>query len=247
MTLYKLVIKRLWQIIGSRQESSRWTLQEFRRRFLENLRDCEWEPHPLYSVFTQFDGEYYLERKKAFLHKYRCFYAVSKTISPQKMIELGVCAGAGADAYLSATPGAEYTGIDTFGEPFSEADDSPWKILRTDEHSLWKPYDIAHRLLELRGFKRYTLLTANLRHLQKLPHPADLVIVDAAHDFENEYADLRLALTVDPNFIFVDDAEDEAQAKPAIEKFLREDLQERVEYTFPIDYIGGGLIIKLKK
>jgi predicted O-methyltransferase YrrM len=223
------------------------SLQEFQQKFSENLSDCAWEPHPLYSVFTQFDKEYYLERKEAFLHKYRSFYAVSKTISPGVMIELGAAAGSSADAYLSATPQAHYTGIDTFGEPFSPDDDSPWKVLRKDERSLWKPYDIAQRLLEERGFRNYRLITANLRHLEKLPHLADLVIVDAAHDFENEYADLRLALTAHPTFIFVDDADDEAQARPAIEKFLSEDVKDGVEYTLPIDYTGGGLIIKLKK
>ena len=83
--------------------------------------------------------------------------------------------------------------------------------------------------------------------MDRLPHAADLVVVDAAHDFNNEYADLRLALTARPAFIFVDDADDKAQALPAIEKFLREDLEGRVEYTLPIDYIGGGLVIKVKR
>lgn len=220
--------------------------QEFRQRFSENLRACRWEPHPLYSVFTQYDGEYYLQRKDEFLHKYRCFYAVSKTISPTKIIELGVCAGSSADAYLSATPQAKYTGIDTFGEPFSPDDNSPWKILRKDETSIWKPHDIAQRLLEERGFKHYNLITANLRHLNQLPHPADLVVVDAAHDFDNEYTDLQLALSAHPTFIFIDDSKDERQAKPAIEKFLNEDLRDRVDYTLAIDYINGGLLIKLK-
>ncbi|HKR02814.1 MAG TPA: class I SAM-dependent methyltransferase [Pyrinomonadaceae bacterium] len=241
------MIKIFRQIAGRRQRSSRWSQEEFRGRLAENISACRWDPHPLYSVFTQFDKEFYLAQREAFLHKYRSFYAVSKTIAPERMFELGVCAGAGADAYLSACPRAEYTGIDTFGEPFSEDDDSPWRSLRVDETSLWKPRDIAERLLTERGFHRYKLITANLRHLDKLPHRADLVIVDAAHDFENEYADLRLALTADPSFIFVDDAEDEAQAKPALDKFLSEDLQGRVEYTLPVDYIGGGLIIKLKK
>lgn len=241
------MLKRLRKIFHARREPFQWSREEFQRKFTENLRDCAWEPHPLYSVFTQFDKEYYLERKAAFLHKYRSFYAVSKTIAPTAMIELGASAASGADAYLSATPQAHYTGIDTFGEPFSPNDDSPWKVLRTDEHSLWKPYDIARRLLDERGFKDYELITANLRHLTKLPRFADLVIVDAAHDFENEYADLRLALTARPTFIFVDDADDETQARPAIEKFLVEDLQDRVEYTLPVDYIGGGLVIKLKK
>jgi hypothetical protein len=229
------------------KDSCNWSYHEFRERFSENLRACQWEPHPLYSVFTQYDREHYLQRKDEFLHKYRCFYAVSRTISPAKIIELGVCAGSGADAYLSASPQAEYTGIDTFGEPFSPDDDSPWRVLRKDESSLWKPLDIARQLLKDRRFRRYRLITANLRHLQRLPHAADLVVVDAAHDFTNEYPDLQLALTADPTFIFVDDSEDASQAKPAIEKFLKEDLLDRVDYTLAIDYLGGGLLIKLKK
>lgn len=240
-------INRFWQSIGPRQDSSKWSYQEFLERFSENLRTCQWEPHPLYSVFTQYDKEYYLERKDEFLHKYRCFYAISKTISPRRIIELGVAAGSSADAYLSGSPQAQYTGIDTFGEPFSHDDDSVWKVLRKDEDSLWKPLDIAHQLLKDRGFKHYRLITANLRHLQRLPHAADFVVVDAAHDFDNEYADLQLALSANPTFIFVDDSEDESQAKRAIEKFLNEDFRGRIDYSLSVDYIGGGRLIKLKK
>jgi hypothetical protein len=49
-----------------------------------------------------------------------------------------------------------------------------------------------------------------------LPEHAELVVVDAAHDFDNEYADLQLALTADPEFIFVDDANAEHEAKPQL-------------------------------
>lgn len=82
--------------------------------------------------------------------------------------------------------------------------------------------------------------------LDKLPHQADFVVVDAAHDFDNEYADLKLALTANPKFIFVDDADDPNQALPAIKKFLSEDLADRVDYAISLNYIGGGLLIKLK-
>lgn len=230
------MIKKLWQVVSGRGESTGRAREDFRSRFAENLSACRWEPHPLYSVFTQYDKEYYLKRRDEFLHKYRSFYAVSETVSPGSIIELGVSAGSGADAYLSAAPNARYTGIDTFGESAPAADGSTWK-----------PYDIARRLLGERGFKSFELLRADLRHLDRLPHAAELVVVDAAHDFDNEYADLQLALTARPTFIFVDDADDKAQALPAIEKFLREDLEGRVEYTLPIDYIGGGLVIKLKR
>ncbi|HVF27265.1 MAG TPA: hypothetical protein VM943_03420 [Pyrinomonadaceae bacterium] len=212
------------------------SFDEFRERFDENLRVCDWEPHHLYSVFTQYDQEYYLSQKDIFLHKYRCFYAVSKTISPARIIEMGTSAGSSADAYLSATPGAHYVGLDVFATG-----------TRRDDHSVWDPFLIAKQLFKSRGYKKNELIRVNLRTLDKLPHSADLVVVDASHDFENEYADLRLALTAKPTFIFIDDAADENDAKPAVEKFLSEDLQGRTEYTLPVDYQGGGLIIKLKK
>jgi hypothetical protein len=73
------------------------------------------------------------------------------------------------------------------------------------------------------------------------------VVVDAGHDFENEYADLKLALTANPLFIFVDDAEGEDGVNLAVKRFLSEDVSGLVDYTAQIDYQGGGLVIKLKK
>jgi predicted O-methyltransferase YrrM len=227
-------INRSWT--GASHESTLADEETFRDRFLDNLRRCEWKPHPLYNVFTQYDQDYYLGRKDAFLYKYRCFYAVSKTIAPRRIIELGVAAGSSADAYLSASPEAEYIGLDLFS-----------KHVHRDHGSTWDPYVIAQKLFADRGFKKCRLMRANLRTLDRLPATADLVVVDAAHDYENEYADLRLSLTANPTFIFVDDAGDERAAKPAIKHFLETDLRRRLAYTVPIDYSDGGLVIKLRE
>ncbi|HEV8590080.1 MAG TPA: glycosyltransferase family 4 protein [Pyrinomonadaceae bacterium] len=206
--------------------------QRFSERFAATLRDCTWQPHTLYSSFTQYDREHYLAERAQFIHKYRCFYAVSRIISPRSIIELGTGGGAGADAYLSATPTARYLGIDVFAT-----------AKRHDDRSIWDPYETAQALFRDRGFRNWQLLKADLRQMNKLPAKAELVVVDAAHDFDNEYADLQLALTANPKFIFVDDAKEEG--RPAIEKFLQDDLKARVEFTFPIEYVGGGLVIKL--
>lgn len=208
---------------------------EFEQTFLTNITNCQWEPHPLYSVFTQYDQQYYLDRHRIFLCKYKCFYAISKTISPKKIIEMGVCGGASGDAYLSAAPEAEYLGIDLFN-----------LNTRHDDHSSWDPYDVARQLFESRGFQNYQLLKTDLRTLSSLPFQADFVIVDAAHDAESAYSDLKLALTASPTFVFVDDADDLNDAKPAIDKFLSQDINGRVDYTVHIAYQGGGLVIKLK-
>ena len=210
------------------------THDEFEQTFLTNATTCQWEPHPLYSVFTQYDQDYYLNRAHAFLCKYKCFYAVSKTISPKKIIEMGTCAGSSADAYLSAAPEAEYLGIDLFGVN-----------TRHDDQSPWDPYQVARRLFESRGFKNYQLLKTDLRSLSSLPCQADFVIVDAAHDFDSAYADLKLAMTASPAFLFVDDSDDVNGAQPAIEQFLSQELNGLVDYTVHIAYAGGGLVIKL--
>jgi predicted O-methyltransferase YrrM len=228
-----------WRRSGRRRPG-----EAFRVAFERHLAGCRWEPHPRYNVFTQIDRDFYLTRRDAFVHKYRCFWAVARTIAPRSMIELGVCAGAGADAYLSGWPEAAYLGIDTFGEPFTDDDGSAWRELRVDEDSLWKPHDLAGALLADRGFGHAELMVANLRHLERLPRPADLVVVDAAHDYENQYADLRLALTAEPAFVFVDDV-DGAETAQAVKQFVEDDLGGRAEFEVPIDYIGGGLVIKL--
>jgi predicted O-methyltransferase YrrM len=226
-------LRRFFQLF--KRDTGPATAEDFQKKFAESFANCAWEPHPRYSVFTQYDQEYYQERKEAFDKKYRSFYAVARTIAPRKIIELGASAGASADAYLSGAPRAKYLGFDVFGV-----------TQRHDDGKPWDPYEVAIALFQDRRFKNWRLLRQDLRTLRKLPRSADLVVVDAAHDTANEYADLQLALTAKPIFIFVDDADAEAEAKPAIEKFLQEDLAGRVDYTVPIEYMGGGLVIKLK-
>ena len=207
----------------------------FLEAFRSNLAACTWEPHPEHSVFTQYDYRYYTTLKDEYLHKYRCFHAVSRTIRPRRLIELGTHAGSGADAYLSASPGADYIGIDQF----------PEGIHSEFTGASWSPMAVAETLLISRGFS-FRLIKANLRQLQSLPAQADMVVVDAAHDVENEYADLQLALTANPDWIFVDDAVDRKNAGAAIARFMARDLKDRLEYAVPIDYIEGGLVIRLK-
>ena len=228
-------IKARWQKISNSRDLTPASEQEFREAFMLNLEACNWEPHPLYSVFTQYDQEYYLARKAAFLHKYRCFYAVSKTIRPKQILELGTSAGSSADAYLSAAPSASYVGFDSFGS----------SVHRTHQ-TIWDPYEIAKGLFAARGFKSYELVRVDLRTLSHLPCQSDFVVVDAGHDFENESADLRLALTANPLFVFVDDADGDDGVQLAIEQFLN-NMRERVAYTVHMDYQGGGLVIKLNK
>ena len=70
--------------------------------------------------------------------------------------------------------------------------------------------------------------------------------MDAAHDVENAYGDLRLALTANPQWIFIDDAADWKNAGQAIARFIDRDVKDRLAFTVPIDYIDMGLLLRLK-
>ncbi len=207
--------------------------KQFLNTFLGIRDSCTWKQHEKYSVFTQYDKQFYLSYKDDFIKKYKSFYAVAKTIKPNKIIELGSSAGSGSDAYMSAT-NAHFLGIDIFSKR------------KYDDGTEWDSYDIAEKLFKERNFKNWRLLKVNLRTLKKLPEKADLVVVDAAHDFNNEYLDLKLALTADPRYIFVDDVDGE-ECGQAVKKFMDEDLKGRIEFAIKIDYIIGGLVIKLKE
>lgn len=241
-TRAKFMLRKLWRRYVHRRRIHPSLItpptpaaREFVERFRDNLAGCDWQPHPEHSVFTQYDARYYTSLKEEYLHKYRCFWAVSRTIRPRRLIELGTHAGSSADAYLGASPDSEYIGIDQFPESIrNEVTGTPWN-----------PHAVADTLLRARGFS-FRLIKANLRELRALPAQADMVVVDAAHDVENEYADLQLALTAGPGWIFVDDAVDRKNAGAAIARFLERDLKDRLEFTVPIDYIEGGLVIRLK-
>jgi predicted O-methyltransferase YrrM len=242
LTNAKYLLRKLWRRYIHRRKIDASLItpastdsDAFAQQFHRNLADCDWQPHPRYSVFTQFDAGYYTSLRDEYLRKYRCFWAVSRTIAPRRIIELGTHAGSSADAYLSASPAAEYVGIDRF----------PDSIRIQATGATWDPYAVAQALLGERGF-HFRLIKANLRELRALPAEADLVVVDAAHDFDNEYRDLQLALTANPQWLFVDDAVDRKNAGAALARFLAHDLKDRLDYTVPIDYIEGGLVIRLK-
>jgi hypothetical protein len=211
--------------------------EDFVERFLECYEEARgWTPHRRFSVFTQWDGSYYLDRYEEFMHKYRVFFSVARALRPRKIVELGTYAGSGADAYLSGWPHAEYLGVDLFDERVSREDGT-----------LHAPYEIARALFQDRGYACTRLFRTDLRSLERLPESSEFVVVDAAHDTYNEYEDLRLALTANPRFIWVDDSDAEDEARPAIQRFLHEDVAGRVMFTVGIDYTGGGLLIALKE
>lgn len=111
---------------------------------------------------------------------------------------------------MSAAPHAEYIGFDQF------EDGALHGVVHKVTGILWQPRQIARQLFEARRFKNYTLIKTDLRSMEKLPFLSDFVVVDAAHDFDNQYTDLKLALTAKPSIIFVDDSDDRNGAMPGM-------------------------------
>jgi hypothetical protein len=143
---------------------------EFARGLRFSLANCDWSPHPEWSVFTQYDGpRYYQPRRARFVEKYRSLWAIARTLAPRSIIELGTAAGSAADALTSATH-ASYTGYDSFGScPYE------WK------REVWHPLIIATRLLRARGFSDFRFIKCDIGRIDRL-EAADLVFIDTTTD-----------------------------------------------------------------
>ncbi len=135
-----------------------------------------------------------------FRRGYACFkYAVSKAVQPRTICEIGVGAGTGVRAFLTASPKAHYLGVDDGSKGRADGFD----FLAFVRHDLTR-----------RGFS-FEILLADSMTLKQLP-AADLFHVDGGHLFENAYNDTRLALLSGSSWILIDDTRDFAVAAGAL-------------------------------
>jgi hypothetical protein len=203
--------------------------EKFVLYFEMTLLRIGYKPNEKYSVFTQYDKEYYLGQKEKFFYKYRCFSALGSVLKPKHLIELGVCAGSGAHAYLFESKNTFYSGYDLF---------NPIKTI----DGIWDGFDIANKLLQEENIK-YKLYKTNLRDLNVLPQ-ADVVVVDADHSYYHAFEDCLLAKTSNPEYIFIDDLAGE-EVQQAVAVFLKNHIE--IEWMHEINYVGKGLLLKIKK
>ncbi len=199
---------------------------EFREQFKIALASCDYNLDNPYSVFTQYDADYYLTQRTAFEYKYKCLWAIAKVLQPKKIIELGCFAGAAAHAYLHASPESVYVGYDRF--PICKFPDG-------------RLFPSISRFLGATCLKRARPIIGDLRKLASIHPPSELVVIDAAHDFANVAADLALALTARPSYILADDYVDDV--RKVMDAFLSDT---RVEWSIDFNYTGGGILVALK-
>ena len=84
----------------------------------------------------------------------------------------------------------------------------------------------------------------NTRDIEYLPQ-VDFVLVDAAHDYRNQYRDCVLALKANPKWIYVDDIIG-PEAALAVKDFQK-DFNHLIHSVDKIEQINGGCLITMKQ
>lgn len=193
----------------------------------------DWIPEEEFSVFNQWDKEYYCSQREEFTHKYRVFKAISSVLQPRSIVELGTHGGSSADAYLSGVDyNATYTGYDSFGTAHDK-DGNPWE-----------PADRCKLLFQARKFDRYNLVQCDLRNETKVAS-GDLAIVDAGHDYRNCYQDIMLCYRSGARYIHVDDYPGyQNEVQLAVEDFVK-NYSNRVSGFDYIHTMSGSALIKI--
>ena len=201
----------------------------------ESAKADQWEAEERFTVFAQPDKAFYLPQKLFYIHKYQVLHALVKYLKPKSIVELGVCAGSGTNAMLSALDWeCEYHGYDQWEHlPPNEIDG---KLI------YWDRFAIVNEIFKANNFKNFKLIRTNTRDIEELPK-ADFVLVDAAHDYRNQYRDCVLALNAEPRWIYVDDLIG-PDVSLAVEDFVK-DYSSCIESVEEIEQINKGCLITL--
>ena len=203
----------------------------------ESAKADKWQAEERFTVFAQPDKAFYLPQKLFYIHKYQVLRALVKHLKPKSIVELGVCAGSGANAMLSALDfKCEYYGYDQ------------WEHLPPNEIDgdlvYWDRFAIVNEIFKENNFETYTLTRTNTRDIEDLPQ-VDFVLVDCAHDYRNQYRDCVLALKANPKWIYVDDII-VPEAALAVKDFQK-DFKHLIHSVDKIEQINGGCLITMKQ
>lgn len=211
------------------------TAQEACEKITEMAAHTEWVPTEEYSVFNQYDCDFYSNMRREFTYKYKALMSMARVLAPASITELGTCAGAAVDSYIEGA-GTEfrYVGYDLFRvSPTHRNTGEPWA-----------PKTVAKRLFAEKGLENYELIETDIRALTAIER-SDLISVDAAHDYRSSYRDTRLAIKAGPSWVHVDDY-DGAGLQATADILV--DFADVIDSSGVIDYIyGGGLLIKMKE
>jgi len=139
------------------------------------------------------------EKRKAY---YGAKYEVAQRLQPKLIVEIGVRAGYGAFAMLSACPDARYIGID--------ADNGT--------HG-WTQGALRHATKILAKFGDRSIWINDSQEMDRLPENIDLLHIDGDHSSEGCYSDLCLADRSGVRWVLVDDYLSLREVREAVDKF----------------------------
>lgn len=150
------------------------------------------------------------EKREAY---YRAKHEVAQRLQPKLIVEIGVRAGYGAFAMLSACPDARYIGID--------ADNGT--------HG-WTKGALRHAAKILAKFEDQSIWIRDSQEVTRLPGDIiDLLHIDGDHSFEGCYNDLALADRSGVRWVLIDDYLSLREVREAVDKFALDTRREGFE------------------
>ena len=154
-------------------------------------------------------------------------YEVAGRIRPKRIVEIGVRAGYGAFAMLSAVPDAQYMGIDMDAGTHGGIENG-----------------LVHAELLLSRFQKTEIWVMDSHDIERLPKDIDLIHIDGDHSFTGCFTDLSLALNSGVHWALVDDVDSLAEVRQAHEAWIKAHPQVRVVEEIH-DGLRGSALIEL--
>lgn len=163
------------------------------------------------------------EKREAY---YGAKHEVAQRLQPKLIVEIGVRAGYGAFAMLSACPDARYIGIDADNRTHG-----------------WTKDALLHAAKILAKFRDRSIWILDSQEMAWLPKDIDLLHIDGDHSFEGCHSDLSLADRSGVRWVLVDDYLSLREVREAVDKFALDTDREGFEVID--DGHRGHALIKL--
>lgn len=157
--------------------------------------------------------------------KYACFRrAITATLRPKSIIEIGVRGGVSALAFLDGMPHAKYLGIDNNLDGLLDGVDY---LGATEEWFKHFGYDA-------------TIVRMDTQKIYRLPETADFIHIDGCHTREGAAHDITLALDAGIPWILVDDTAAESVHSGVMDAICNRDPIGVHEF---FDVQGGSILL----